>query len=200
MSHVDIEYSRDGVANLLKLYKYMLIVDVEHTCTEDGSISPQEREIIEIGAVFVCAQSFDIVSEFSQMVRPVRHPILSEFCTNLTGISQAQIADAENFKRVYKEFEAWSSLTPEYCFSSWGSYDLTQINIDCRFHNIPELKPQTIVNLKKAFSKLHGIKPWVGLTKALEITGNEFQGTHHRALDDARNTVKLLPLIFGNQS
>jgi inhibitor of KinA sporulation pathway (predicted exonuclease) len=36
----------------------------------------------------------------------------------------------------------------------------------------------------------------VGLHGALQLTGLQFQGQQHRALEDARNTARLLPLIF----
>ena len=45
-------------------------------------------------------------------------------------------------------------------------------------------------SLKHEFAKKRRIKP-VGLKKACEICGIEFGGTHHRALDDARNIAKI---------
>ena len=197
---LEFEYTRGGLRGLLSQHKYLLIIDIEHTCTEDGSVPANEREIIEIGAVLVSTDTLCIVKEFNRLVRPVRHPELSEFCTNLTGIPQSLLANQDIFSQAFRLFEAWLPADNDYAFCSWGSYDLTQINIDCDFHRLPEYKPSTVVNLKKAFAKTQRIKPQVGLKKALEISGTTIEGTHHRALSDALNTVKLLSFIFGENN
>ncbi|WP_338014949.1 hypothetical protein [Aquabacterium soli] len=49
------------------------------------------------------------------------------------------------------------------------------------------------INLKQAFAKARRIGKQVGMRKALELASLQFEGTHHRALDDAINTARLLP-------
>lgn len=44
--------------------------------------------IVEFPAILMDVNTGDIVSEFQQYVQPQEHPILSSFCTKLTGISQ----------------------------------------------------------------------------------------------------------------
>jgi hypothetical protein len=68
--------------------EYYPIVDFEATCCNKGTISSQEMEIIEIGAVTVDASTFQVIDEFQTFVRPVRHPKLTLFCTALTSIQQ----------------------------------------------------------------------------------------------------------------
>ncbi|WP_299179300.1 3'-5' exonuclease [uncultured Neptuniibacter sp.] len=192
-----VEYTTDGMKHILDTKKYLLIVDVEHTCTEDGSIPPDMREIIELGAVLVCAKSFDVISEFNSLVSPIIHPILSDFCIELTGINQEQISQAQPFSAVFERFIAWlPSSTTDYVFCSWGAYDLDQINIDCNHHNLDEFSPTMKLNLKKGFAKSQRIKPQVGMRKAFELKGLELAGKHHRSLADVQNIVKLLPYIF----
>lgn len=191
---MELDYTKYGLIKLLNQHKYLLVLDIEHTCTEDGSIPPNEREIIEIGAVLVCAETFSILSEFNRLVRPVRHPVLSAFCSQLTGISQFQLTNEGDFSQAFEEFKTW--LPDDYIFSAWGSYDLIQINIDSSFHGLGVFKPSAVVNLKKGFAKTQRIKPRVGLRRALEVSGLSPQGTQHRALNDAKSTVRLLPFIF----
>jgi len=57
--------------------------------------------------------------------------------------------------------------------------------------------PTTVLNLKLAFKEAFKLKKPVGLKKALELSLQSFSGKHHRGLDDAKNTAKLLPLIIG---
>ncbi len=192
-----VEYTADGMKHILDTKRYLLIVDVEHTCTEDGSIPPDEREIIELGAVLVCAKSFEVISEFNCLVRPILHPTVSDFCINLTGINQEQVSQAQPFSAVFEKFVAWlPSPTADYVFCSWGAYDLVQINIDCKHHDLDDFSPEMTLNLKKGFAKSQRIKPQVGMRKAFELKGLDLVGDQHRSLADVHNIVKLLPYIF----
>ena len=69
-----------------------LIIDFEATCANDGSVPRGEMEIIEIGAVLVEAATFGTLGTFQSFVRPVRHPMLTPFCTELTTITQSDVA------------------------------------------------------------------------------------------------------------
>ncbi|MGS0724756.1 exonuclease domain-containing protein [Shewanella sp. 0m-11] len=196
---MQITYTKDALTQLLLNHDYLVVIDIEHTCTADGSIPPNEREIIEVAAILVSTKnlkSISGVSEFNSFVSPERHPNLSRFCSELTGISQSQVMKAENFSQVFNDFKMWLPEDNSYIFSCWGGYDLIQINIDCTNHGLEEFNPTTVINLKKAFAKTQQLKTQVGLRRALELSGVNIEGTLHRAIYDARNTVKLLPQIF----
>ena len=74
----------------------ILIIDLEATCTDDGSIAPEQMEIIEIGACWATDEG-SVVDEFQAFVRPMERPELTEFCRQLTHISQADVDAAELF-------------------------------------------------------------------------------------------------------
>lgn len=54
------------------------------------------------------------------------------------------------------------------------------------------------VNLKQRFAQARQLQKPVGLNSALQLAGMQFSGQQHRALVDARNTARLLPLILPN--
>ena len=81
----------------LQHYNYYLVVDLEATCCDRGNIRKEEMEIIEIGAVMVHSESLSIVDEFQSFIKPIRHPILTEFCKSLTSIAQAQVDRAPTY-------------------------------------------------------------------------------------------------------
>lgn len=191
------QYTKVSLTSLINQYRYLLIVDVEHTCTSDDSIPSSEKEIIEIGAVVVSGQNLQILDQFERLVRPVQHPVLSDFCTELTGIQQADVDAADNFSDVFEEFKSWLSGYDTYLFASWGSYDIVQIGLDCEYHNIDPLLLSATLNLKKAFAKAQKIKPQVGMKRAMQLAGITTEGSHHRGLDDARNIARLLPFALG---
>lgn len=68
----------------------ILVIDLEATCSNDGSISGSNMEIIEIGACWVNPQG-KIIDTFQSFVRPVVNIILTPFCTQLTTIKQDQV-------------------------------------------------------------------------------------------------------------
>lgn len=194
------EYTKKWLDSILEQHQYILVVDIEHTCTTDDSIPPSEREIIEIGAVVVCAKSLEGIDSFQSLVKPVQHPNLSEFCIQLTGIQQENLDSSQGFEDVFNEFKHWLTQYDGYLFSSWGAYDCVQLNLDCQYHNVEPLNIKLVFNIKKAFAKTQKIKPRAGMRRALNLASLTLDGDNHRGLDDAKNIVRLLPYAFGRKA
>ena len=171
-----------------------VIVDLEATCWEKGT-SPDRMEIIEIGAVLLASGSGPMSGEFGEFVRPIASPQLSEFCTQLTSIRQADVDSAAQFSVVFPRFIAWIGAEP-FRLCSWGAYDLTQFRTDCNRHRIAlpaSFEPH--INLKAEFARLKGLRP-MGMKGALAHMRIALEGTHHRGADDARNIAKLAQIIL----
>lgn len=49
----------------------------------------------------------EIEAEFHEYVRPTEIPILSKYCTTLTGISQADVLVADSLRTVLSRFDKW---------------------------------------------------------------------------------------------
>lgn len=177
--------------------QHFLVVDFEATCADDGSMRREEMEIIEVGAVIADGETLRPLSEFQSFVRPVRHPHLTTFCTELTSITQADVDAAQSFPEVVKRWSAWVEPYAAPVFSSWGKYDHDQLVLDCRFHGIAMPFLLEPINLKAEFSKRLKQRRQMGMKEALSRAGLELDGTHHRGIDDARNIAKLLPFILG---
>ena len=170
-----------------------LVVDLEATCSDDGSIAKREMEIIEIGAVLVDGASLEPIDEFQRFVRPVRRPTLTPFCVELTSIQQTDVDDAPGFVEVVSDMKQWMYNGDPFVFCSWGDYDRNQLAQDCDFHRIAYPMPGGHINLKRSFSDQQGISKKFGMAGAIEHVGLELHGTHHRGIDDARNIARLLP-------
>ncbi len=177
--------------------QHYLVVDLEATCNNDGSLPREEMETIEIGAVMVNAGELQPVGEFQSFIRPIRHPRLSTFCRELTSIAQADVDSADTFPPAFARFAEWSAGFEQVLFCSWGDYDRKQLLQDCRFHGAAYPFGDGHLNLKARFSERLGIRRRLGLAKALARVGLELVGTHHRGIDDARNIARLLPHIVG---
>ncbi len=182
----------------LQMTKKILVVDLEATCSDDGSITSEEMEIIEIGACWA-TESGVVLQRFQHFVRPLQRPILTPFCTSLTGISQQDVDSAPLFPvaaQALRDFVAeTSSLDPVWI--SWGAHDFKQMQRDSERHGIAS--PLTIPhqNAKRLFAKAQRIGKEVGMAKACALAKIEMEGQHHRGLDDAVNIAKLMPWILG---
>lgn len=170
---------------------HSIIVDLEATCCKDGSFPRHEMEIIEIGAVAVDSATGAIDSEFQSFVRPVRNLKLTDFCRELTSISQEQVDEAEDYPTTIKAFRKWLSGFGEYDFCSWGYYDRSQFEQDCEYHSVPYPFAGPHRNLKVEFAQALGLKKKLGVGGALKRLGMAFDGTPHRGIDDARNIARI---------
>ena len=65
--------------------RYLLILDFEATC---GDAIEGQNEIIEIPTLLYSIEHDEVQATFHEYVKPVLHPTLTPFCTNLTGIEQ----------------------------------------------------------------------------------------------------------------
>ena len=172
-----------------------IIVDFEATCCDKNSIPRHQMEIIEIGA---CAtdNSHNIISEFQAFIRPVRHTVLTEFCTSLTAISQLQVNTAKEFPNICRQFKKWIWLHENPIFCSWGAYDKNQLLQDCEYHKMQFPFGGNYTNLKTEYADVIKSKRSFGLGQALRNSGISFEGTPHRGIDDAKNIARLLPIIY----
>jgi inhibitor of KinA sporulation pathway (predicted exonuclease) len=179
----------------------VVVIDLEATCCDAGSVPQAEMEIIEIGAV-VASLTGKVVAEWASQVRPVRHPQLTKFCTSLTGIEQHQVDSADPLPLVLQRFMEWLRCQDKSiaAWASWGAYDLHQWRQDLNHHGLASPLPSEHLNLKALFAKRQHLKKRPALSTALSHASLEFVGKPHWALDDARNAVRLLPYVFGDEA
>lgn len=174
-----------------------IIFDLEATCWDvrsnscsalDAFKQRNEMEIIEIGAVKVDKNSYDLLDTFQCFVRPLVNTQLSDFCKNLTTITQDQVDNGLSFIEAYTLFLEWCSH-PEF-YLSWGA-DYEFISKQAISNGLSPLPYNRCINAKTMYSDLTGRKA-KGLKKAINHYGLSFQGTQHRAADDAFMTSQVI--------
>lgn len=174
----------------------VLVIDLEATCCDEGTIPPESMEIIEVGAAWA-TPSGEVIDTLQRFVRPSERPTLTPFCMGLTHIEQASIDAAPSWPAVAAELAEFARLHAGQCWGSWGKYDRRQIERETARHGLVDpLAGLPHHNLKAAFAKRRKIKQ-VGMATALQIVGLELEGEHHRALSDARNIARMLPWALG---
>ncbi|WP_288393086.1 3'-5' exonuclease [uncultured Herbaspirillum sp.] len=177
-----------------------LIVDLEATCSDDGSITSDQMETIEIGACWA-KRDGGVIDQFQSFVRPTINPVLTSFCKGLTNIRQTDIDDAPSFSVAAKELFDFMKRyqIADAVWMSWGMYDRKQITKESLAHQVVDPLPITHLNAKRLFAKAQKIGKEVGMARACSLAQLELEGVHHRALDDAKNIARLLPWILAER-
>lgn len=176
-----------------------LVIDLEATCSNDGSITELQMETIEFGAVWLNL-SGDIIDTFQTFVSPSQTRV-TDFCTRLTGITQVQVDSAPPFPIAALSMQAFVKrhAMEESVWLSWGAWDAKQLTRESQQHGteMPIQLPHQ--NAKRLFAKTQRIGKEIGMARACELTGLGIEGAHHRALDDAINVARLMPWVLGER-
>jgi inhibitor of KinA sporulation pathway (predicted exonuclease) len=98
----------------LRRFKALLVVDLEATCWAASRGPREDMETIKFGAVLVRMSDLRPIDERSWFIRPRLH---SNYCTNLTSITQDRIRRDSNV-RLDHGLRRSSTLQPSLC-SSW---------------------------------------------------------------------------------
>ncbi|NXC15884.1 ERI2 exoribonuclease, partial [Corythaeola cristata] len=191
-------------------FAYLIVIDFEATCWRDAR--RRGPEIIEFPAVLLNTATGEIESEFHTYVQPQEHPILSEFCTELTGITQDQVDEGVPLNICLSQFLKWiqkiqkekkiifssdipscSTSEAKPCtFVTWTDWDLgVCLQYECKRKQLR--KPDILnswIDLKATYRTFYNRKP-NGLSGALQDLGIAFAGREHSGLDDSRNTARL---------
>jgi inhibitor of KinA sporulation pathway (predicted exonuclease) len=178
----------------------VFVVDLEATCWRPGSEErarqAQETEVIELGVVLTTpALKGEPLGTFERFVRPTRHPQLTPFCCELTGITQAQVERAEPLPEVLEELWRWveeqvsaSRDAWEVSFASWGPFDRGLLKRQAKELAL-WLPEWSYIDVKRVFERDCKRKRLpggaYGLRKAMESLAVTVEGSPHRALSDA---------------
>lgn len=100
----------------------VVFYDTEFTTWEgamqaDWSLPGQYRELVQIGAIRFDLDSFTETDEFQILVKPVKNPLVSDYFTNLTGITNADISShGVSFPDAWHAFIAFVQGNATACF------------------------------------------------------------------------------------
>lgn len=148
------------------------------------------REIIQIGAVLL-DQDFNIYDTFNEYVKP-EYGKLDKFITNLTGITEDNLSDADKLSNVLRGFEEWLP-DGELVGISWSDTDNNQLirEVDKKSIYISS-KLQSVlarwVDCQPQFSDKMKMEKLYSLEEALIATDICTEGRAHDGLVDAYNT------------
>ncbi|KAG2112847.1 ribonuclease H-like domain-containing protein [Suillus clintonianus] len=212
-------------------YDAFLVLDVEATC-EEGTGFQWPNEIIEWPVCLMrwkdksnlvgTTCQLEIVDEFRSFVKPTWRPQLSQFCMDLTGITQAQVNSAPNFQKVLKMFARFLTdhglIDPKsgrpiqrFCWCSDGPFDVRDFVVKQCFISKAPMPPWLkgdVLDVRRIVSvwavssgnpetttKLPArshIRS-LNIPQQLQALGlPAFQGRLHSGIDDTRNIARVM--------
>lgn len=181
---------------MLNFKEQILVIDIEATCWEDKIPKGQKNEIIEVGiCILDTTFSYERVSSDSIIVKPQSE--VSEFCTQLTTLTQADVDKGISLKEACDILQT-KYLSKQYPWASYGAYDRKLFERECRTKGIEYPFNSKHINVKQWIMKTLNLKKRVGMVGALNILDFPLEGTHHRGVDDAWNIAKILAWLLEN--
>lgn len=169
-------------------YNKIICYDLEMCCWNDGR-TPNTGEIIEIGLAIVNLETKEIEKRGQYYVIP-DHDEISEFCTELTGITPKIIHKqgrklVDVLESVRKNFGGHKAV-----FASWGRDDQVLFK-ECKEKGLQNPFFETL-NVKTLHKLLHKNNGKYGMKRAMQAANLEMEGRHHSGADDAYNLARLL--------
>lgn len=172
-----------------------VVLDFEATCWEEND----DHEIIEWPMALLDLKAKKIAREFMTFVRP-KNAELSDFCKNLTGITQEQVDQGMTFPDALEAATKWLANLPEkdrpVVFLTCGNWDLEKmLPSDLRLHQIPEKQAKVFsnwINIKDLFRQKFPDMKKPSMPDMLKKLNLPLVGRHHRGIDDTRNLAAIV--------
>jgi len=187
-----------------KLTNPLLILDLEATAGTDEKGFQTNNFIIDIGAVLLDTQLQEL-GQFSRLVKPGEE--ISEFITQLTGISNEMVREEPEFSQVGRDFHNWIKelqVNPKKLrLAAWGNYfDIPLLRRTYQHYHMDFPFSGTALDIKTlAFT-------WLAMSgrrtdrfnvqSMAELLGIEAPGRFHRAIVDATVEGEIFKRIWSD--
>ncbi len=199
-------------------FRYVIILDFESTCY--NRITKEDKielfEIIEFPSVILDTHTLEIVDTFQEYIKPIHHPKLTDYCVNLTGITQEQVDNGISLFECLQKYETWlrknnirkgsqedmSKIVAEgkedFILLTCGDWDLNTMLArqmcyeEMRYSIYPDYFKKWI-NIKQLFLYYYKLtEPNTSMMEMLNHLNIEHEGHHHSGIDDCRNITKIV--------
>lgn len=191
------------------MISYICALDFEATCIENKII--ENQEIIEFPCILYKVTNlnlddtkYEYIDTFHKFIKPVFNPELSDFCKDLTAITQEQVDGGDKFKKVLYENIEWLDFHQvdlnNLIFVTCGMWDLNTIfPKNLKMFNATKVSYiySKVINIKDEYKKFYEEKPG-NLVKMVEKVGVEFEGRLHSGIADTKAIAKIFLKLIEN--
>ncbi len=178
--------------------KEIVIFDTEYTAWEGSQerkwTGPNEyKEIVQIAAISIDAHTLEEKDEINLYILPEKNPKLSEYFTNLTGITQETVdRKGVAFKEAVEKFSTFCDTRKIYSFGGDERVfreNATVLGLSMSFSS------EQFFDVKDIFRRA-GIDPTGYMSSTIvEAFGGKSKLRAHEALNDVRTIVEALRIV-----
>ena len=132
-----------------------IVFDLEWNQSPGGKKYSNSRlpfEIIEIGAIKLNNERV-MVSEFNELIKPHVYHEMHKITSKLIHIQMQELERGRPFPEVGGDFVRWCGQE-EYLFCTWGTLDLTELQRNMAYYEMPLLAPGPLpyLDVQKLFA------------------------------------------------
>jgi len=186
---------------MISLPDTIVIWDTEYTSWEGSQArkwrGPNEyKELVQIGAILFNTESLKELDSLLLYIRPVKNPVLSEYFTSLTGITQNDIeTHGKTFSDAVEIFHKRIGKSPCYAYGN----DKKVLDINFELNNMENpLSEKQFFDIREVF-KSAGINAEKYMSSTIiEAFGKQNPSRGHDALNDARGIGHALTELSNN--
>ncbi len=172
----------------------IVVCDFEWTawpgCLQHGWIPPEYREIVQMGAAIVRADTSDFseLDTFVILVKPNRNPVLSDYFINLTGITQEEVdRNGVSFPEALQRFHRWCGSRSLYSF---GKDDPVVLSENCELSDVKfPFDLSKFFDIRETFSRFGIPAEDYSSGTILEAFGKRTIRPAHNALNDVLTII-----------
>ncbi len=173
-----------------------IVVDLEWNQGNDNIGNPKlPFEIIEIGAIKLNEKK-EMIGEFSELVKPSVYKEMHKITGKLIHMDMEELEKGAPFGEVATRFLSWCG--EDYIFCTWGPLDLTELQRNLRYYDLPVLadKPFAFLDIQKLFSIAYEDgKSRRSLEYSIDFLALKKDIPFHRAFSDAYYTARVMEYI-----
>lgn len=135
---------------------------------------------------------------FYTLVKPVFTGRLNKKMKKMLNIDETELDAANTFGKCIEKFQNWvAQSNEETVFGAWSDNDFFFMKRDCQRHYLNHTWfTKHYFDLQRAYDLKNNKKTHTSLSLALNESNIEFDGRQHNALDDSKNTMRILNKTF----
>jgi len=147
-------------------------------------------EMIQIGAAKV-NERFEVTETLSLPIRPTKYQRIHPRIRRMTGLGEAELADAPQFTEAMQQFEAWCG--DDCVLLTWGIDDISVLQQNLDFFGYRAKLP-LICDIQRLFSDVHKLKERAGLKPAMDLL--QIEPDENRPFHNAEHDAYYTALVF----
>ncbi len=176
---------------------YYAFFDAEYTCfMEKDTFFDRKHtgELLSVGLV-ICDKKFNLVRTYYSPIHPLYNKKLTDYCKELTGLTQKEIDEAPSYEAVFQELYLLFQEYPVKEIFTWGNDAHTLRHDIEKNHKFVARRFRKIAGLlqditKRLTRQIYGKGITLSLSDMKYICGME-HCTAHNALEDAKDLYRI---------